>query len=419
MVVRVINNENLIFPILQKYYSTLEQLNNLNATGDIFENISKVDTFFMEFRNITFVMQKAFSTKELKQYYDEKRAEYLLNSDMKWFVDKRNAITKEEPFKLEKDISIDIYLPFGQKINLERKITVDNDYNFETLFEELRKELLSYSEYMEAYFCIELIFRENGSEINIYEKVKKGIEIVNKFVNNVIKDYPCNSDKCYRLIDKIIKSYRKVMCKDISFIWDGAIEDGRLVFGEIVEHYFKIGQQDFVKINDINVQIRGEIFGKEDECEISLFKKLTFLHLHIYKDQNNDIMPVFMFVYEDDTISFMPFIATIKATFYRMVSNAKRIIRDKPVRSVFFISEQYIYGEDKFSSIQKPYKERIKLADETILSCIMISKLYTSMLNIDFHVDKVDDMDYVYKQLNNITQNTYQFLQPILEVLKL
>ena len=63
-----VQEECLLYPILQKYYNALKHLVELNTQQDLFENIAKVDSFFSEFRSITFVMQKIFSTPEKKKY---------------------------------------------------------------------------------------------------------------------------------------------------------------------------------------------------------------------------------------------------------------------------------------------------------------------------------------------------------------
>jgi hypothetical protein len=69
-------------------------------------------------------MQKFFNSPELKKYYDEKRDLYLSVDNMYWFVSQRNAVTKQEPFKLEKGIRVErnqIFSPQpvenGSKIN--------------------------------------------------------------------------------------------------------------------------------------------------------------------------------------------------------------------------------------------------------------------------------------------------------------
>ena len=102
---------DIIYPILQKYYNALNSLNSLNIVKNIFESIPLIDNFFAEFRNITFVMQKSFNTKELKEYYTTKRKEFLNDNNLRWFIDKRNETVKEYPFKLEKEILVYAYLP--------------------------------------------------------------------------------------------------------------------------------------------------------------------------------------------------------------------------------------------------------------------------------------------------------------------
>ena len=53
----------------------------------------------MEFRNITFVLQKQLQTEEEKIVYHELKSKYLENDSMKWFVEKRNEVSKEKSFE--------------------------------------------------------------------------------------------------------------------------------------------------------------------------------------------------------------------------------------------------------------------------------------------------------------------------------
>ena len=105
------NNNCISCNALQKFYSALKNLNNFSINNDIIDNISALDCFFSEFRNITFVLQKVFSDCNLTEKYEALRKKYLINDDMKWFINKRNEITKQAPLNLEKNITIEIYLP--------------------------------------------------------------------------------------------------------------------------------------------------------------------------------------------------------------------------------------------------------------------------------------------------------------------
>ena len=66
------NNHEILGPALQKYYSALKSLYEFGLQGDFFDDVSNLDKFFSEFRNITFVVQKGVG-KENKVIYTELR----------------------------------------------------------------------------------------------------------------------------------------------------------------------------------------------------------------------------------------------------------------------------------------------------------------------------------------------------------
>lgn len=92
----------ILAPALQKYYSALKSLYDFGQQGDFFDDVSNLDKFFSEFRNITFVIQKAVGTEENREIYSQLRTKYLAGEISKWFVDERNKTTKERPFDLKK-----------------------------------------------------------------------------------------------------------------------------------------------------------------------------------------------------------------------------------------------------------------------------------------------------------------------------
>ena len=52
----------------------------------IFDDVSNLDKFFSEFRNITFVIQKNLKTEENKKTYEELRDSLLSGDTLKWFI---------------------------------------------------------------------------------------------------------------------------------------------------------------------------------------------------------------------------------------------------------------------------------------------------------------------------------------------
>ena len=91
------DNQCVCCNALQKFYSALKNLNSFSINNDIIDNISALDCFFSEFRNITFVLQKDFKDNNLGEEYEKLNLKYLKNDNMKWFINKRNSTIKQAP----------------------------------------------------------------------------------------------------------------------------------------------------------------------------------------------------------------------------------------------------------------------------------------------------------------------------------
>ena len=92
----------LLYPAYQKFYSALSHLHRFDVEKDFFNNISCLDTFFSEFRNITFVLKKSLRHTSYFEIYEKYCNEYL--SDCDWLRKKRNETIKEAPFPLIKNM---------------------------------------------------------------------------------------------------------------------------------------------------------------------------------------------------------------------------------------------------------------------------------------------------------------------------
>ena len=69
----------LLFPAYQKLYSALSHLERFNKESNFFDNISAIDSFFNEYRNITFVMQASLKHTEYYGAYEKNRDKYLVD----------------------------------------------------------------------------------------------------------------------------------------------------------------------------------------------------------------------------------------------------------------------------------------------------------------------------------------------------
>ena len=66
-----VNIMNCMCAIYQKFYSSLKNLDSISINNDFFDNISYFDSFFNEFRSITFALQNSFKHDETAmQNYD-------------------------------------------------------------------------------------------------------------------------------------------------------------------------------------------------------------------------------------------------------------------------------------------------------------------------------------------------------------
>ena len=404
-----------------KIYPILNSLNSLSITKDIFESIPLVDNFFAEFRNITFVMQKSFNTKELKEYYRKKQEEFLNDDNLRWFIDKRNETVKENPFRLEKEVEVYAYLPdFCGKI-IDGRLSIDNDIPLETLEQVIKAYLMKYSKFSDIYFSIDILFKENESEIDIYPKIKNGIIVMDKFINAVIADYPCMCSKCTNIIEQIKELKTKIFLKDFTFSWDYTVENNEVIWGSQIEMGTNDKNGRPILMSDLHIPIDKNLPIDEDiiKDDMNLFKYYASMHYTVFKAQNNNIMPTFIIIYDDNTVSYMPFVATIKTTFYKKARIVEKIAKEENVRVIYFIGENYYYPIEKINDIQQVYSKRIKHASTTLLSMNMISKKYKHIMTISFDTKNIDCEAYAVNQINNpYEEDNCYWLNPILQALK-
>lgn len=66
----------LLFPAYQKFYSAISSLERFEKEQNFFDNISCLDNFFAEYRNITFTVQAALKHTEYFSSYEENRNKY-------------------------------------------------------------------------------------------------------------------------------------------------------------------------------------------------------------------------------------------------------------------------------------------------------------------------------------------------------
>lgn len=183
----------LLLSAYQRFYSALNNLDKINKENNFFDNISCLDTFFSEFRNITFVMQKSLAHTEYISAYARNRDRYL--ADSIWFVRKRNETTKEQPFQLIKQVEITLYYP-NKGITLYSEIfSVDNDVEMSTLIEKFKRLFMNIDPF-EVFFSAEFTFYEKDSQEDLF----------NKLIYGEINEHCDLSEELIQKIDKLVFS---------------------------------------------------------------------------------------------------------------------------------------------------------------------------------------------------------------------
>ena len=191
----------LLFPAYQKLYSALSLLERFDKESNFFDNISAIDNFFNEYRNITFVMQESLRRTEFFSAYEKNRDQFLTDH---WFVDKRNQTIKQKPFDLIKEVTVTLYLPFGGFTVSEKKYSVANDEQLESIFTAL-KDLLCKVDPHEVCFSVSFSFHEAGSDIDLLKRVLQGISSMKSFMEAMERDVGEQCPLCNQLKEKINK----------------------------------------------------------------------------------------------------------------------------------------------------------------------------------------------------------------------
>jgi len=399
----------LLYPALQKFYNALTIINQIDSRKYIFETIPQIDSFFSEMRNITFVMQKSFNTPELKIVYERERDKFFKNEVMNWFKDIRNETTKEHPFKLEKALDIEFYLPNFSTKTTHSRLTIDNDLNFSDLYKELKLFLdTNYSNCVELYLSTTTTFLENGKEVDIYSVIQKGIEIMYTMIADIMELHPCDCTKCTKLKKEIKQLIDAVNVKKITFSSDLYYADKKLSEGSVIYTHFGSG----CSLLSPPTPIKNSIWAINNmpPCDVSFLKVFAYNHIILARIQRSEsseseLMPVFLIIYENDTFSFFgPITGTNKSTFYRAIGNVTKIINDNNnIKAILMLTEGYRYTTKNIEQLQSmKYEERIKEASSIVIVCTLISKNLDDIYAIEVDYKNLFDDKYIAKQMLNI-----------------
>lgn len=423
--------ECLIYPIIQKFYSALLCLSELNPDEYIFKNIPKIDTFLQEFRNITFVTQKHFNTPELKKIYEETRNKYLLGDKMKWFIDSRNAVTKESPFNLEKKVVLKIYDVCTYN-TFKTILTTDEDKRLSDISNKIESMLqVIYGKYDEIFYSISISFVENGKEVNIYERVIPAVMNMWKFVRDMQVNHSCVCDTCQKLNEEIKELINKIVTTNYSLLYvqDYYSHLGKVETASRIDLFLGGGdgilnvQQPLIKLSD------SPTFG-EEVCkdDIKLLQKWSVnsmviakmqIQMENRKKEDIEVLPEFMLVFKNGMAEFQPmFGSSIKTTLYRKISEiADRIVKED-IRAVLFVCETFQTSIAN-SSPMKGHVERQNESKTTIMCNLLVSERFNTTMGIVIDYTNILNDQYLAQQIRNPEpMPNFFMMEPILKAMK-
>lgn len=286
------NGRGLLYSAYHKLYNALSNLEKFEKETSFFDNITYLDSFFSEYRNVTFMLQKSLAHTEYMKAYEENRQKYLLNDTCKWFIDKRNEVLKQQPFDLEKKIRIIVYTPSDNLVLPELSFTIEDDIKFSTLIDSMR-EFFTKLRLVEVMFSAEFSFFERGKTEELYDNFVEGISNIKLFMKamkEAVNESCILSSQLEKKIDEM-KFYH--IPKNMLLMDDYIFYTRKNMFERASRAELSLGMN--------SQRIPSSNFEKMFPGSKDLFESFIMLHIVIFQMQKN-LMPTCLIVYNDDTM---------------------------------------------------------------------------------------------------------------------
>lgn len=407
--------------VYQKFYSCLNLLRKVSSNGEYIDNISYIDAFLSEYRNITFVLQKQFSDKKSKEIYIDLRNAFLVDDKLlNKLVDFRDEIVHEKPFDLRIKVVCSIYLKSLLKLGVMSCNANDKLIKRKVIERKINNFLRTLKvEAPEIHFTYEVEFISNSTKIDIIELSEYGINKMFDFLIEFEKNIYGNNDNYDEIKEKISNKIIEIFSNKFGFSVNGvyivrqdkintSFSKARLI---TVDKNRKpsvgIGK---TKLNKDNLMFKGETLTDK-------FKSFVMNHLALFSF-TKDLVPVFVIMYEDGEYEMICNMVFSKADLYDTVSIIVDKIKEKNVQSVI-TCQQMIVGEKdikKFSEMT--HDEKMENYDSEGLAFSLIDKA-ESNIHIFIPSDEVMDISYVMDQIDKNDGSFVNYIvKPIEEEIK-
>lgn len=377
----------LLFPAYQKLYSALSHLERFDKESNFFDNISAIDNFFNEYRNVTFVMQESLKHTEYFSAYEKNRDQFLTDH---WFIKKRNETIKQKPFDLIKEVVITLYLPFGGFTVSEKKYSVADDEQLESVFEELKGLLCKVDPY-EVCFSASFSFHEVDSDIDLLKRVLQGVSSMKRFMEAMERDVGERCSLCEQLKTRINSIHMANMPLDFLLVNDYTYYPDKDYFdkAERVSIMPSLAGEKMASRRNLSELTQARYFNYDG----TVFGNFTLMHAILrVMHSGMDIMPAIMVIFEDGTYDLDVFDATMKTTMYRKLMETARLVDEQNAVEVCYMS---LYSSIHITAdTPRTSRERIQQSTTDILVCASIDKALREKEYV-FDGKRMEKMEYV------------------------
>ena len=402
---------DLLLPAYQKLYAALQSLKRFSKGQDLFENIACIDSFLSEFRNITFVLQKSFAHTEYISDYKILRDKYLKNEDCSWLVDKRNQVTKEKPFNLEKSFVLTLYLPNGAGVFPTDPYTIEDEEDYSSII-ELVKRVIEGIPSIEVFFSVEFVYREIGSERNLFGTIDHGIDAIMALLEELNQTIDGEVSKTREtVLEKINDLHFHRAPKDLWFIDDYVFYRKDHVFekGTRCEMIMPYNPESSYKVLCNMVGITNEGNYVEET-----FRAFELMHIATFS-MHGELLSTIMTLKEDGTVAMVSYDASIKTTTYRKINEIAHEIRNgAPIVAVFHVSEMLLYNDP--DAYNQDYSYRSQGEHTDLLSFNMVTKDGATNYCICSEALLEGKKDCLFPTLTKVdTAVSVSFLNPLVE----
>lgn len=377
----------LLYPAYQKFYSAISCLERFEKEQNFFDNISSIDNFFAEYRNITFAIQAAIKHTDFFNLYEKYRDQYLTD---RWFVEKRNETTKQKPFQLVKKIDVTIYFPNDSISLFTKSFTVEDDVPMESLNSDLKDFFVTVPT-SEVFFSAAFSFFEKGTTIDLWEKLFAGILSMQMLMDALYNEIGEECSLCNQLREKIKKSKISFLPRDFLLVNDYVYYPEQDSFERGSRLAMILGHNE----NKVATKIPLKTLTEAQHFNYDGTAFGTFVLMHAFirtMSPKADIMPAMLIIYGDDTYDLDVFHADIKTTLYRKITEVSQKIEHEDIRQVCFMS-LYLYI-DADQNVPETSKERASIASKEMLVCVSVDQELNEMEYV-FEGDLLSKVEYV------------------------